>query len=389
MLVGIIGAPNKGKSTIFSALTMADAEIADYPFTTIKPNVGVGYVTRGCVHKELGVVCKPRNSTCRDGIRMIPANIVDVAGLVPGAHLGKGMGNQFLGDLIGADALIQVVDVSGGTDAEGKPCNGCDPSLEVGMIKDELAEWLSDIIMSHMPQLSKRQDGARALEELLSGFRVTSEQISSVAEKGAFTFSNINWSKANAKAFSSMLLDINKPVIIAANKLDKGTDAGLYALTSKLPGSFVIGCSGAIELALRKAAKKALINYIPGSSSFSMAKQANEEQEKALMYMLKYIEEHRGTGVQEALNTAYFKVLENIVVYPVEDENKYTDHFGNVLPDAILMKEGSTALELASKIHTDIAKGMLYAVDAKRKIRLSKDYKLKDNDVIRIVTASK
>ena len=262
MLVGIIGAPNKGKSTIFSALTMADAEIADYPFTTIRPNVGVGYVTKECVHKELGVACTPRNSACRNGIRMIPVNITDVAGLVPGAHLGRGMGNQFLNDLAGADALIQVVDISGGTDAEGKPCEGCDPSLDVAMIKDELAEWLSGIIIGHLPQLSKRQDGAKALEELLSGFRATKEQISSAAGKGALTLSCINWSRASAKAFASMLLDLNKPIVIAANKLDKGTDAKLSELRAKLSPSIVIGCSGAIELALRKAAKGNVIRLL-------------------------------------------------------------------------------------------------------------------------------
>ncbi len=389
MLVGIIGAPNKGKSTIFSALTMVDADIADYPFTTIKPNLGVAYVTKECVHKELGVVCKPRNSMCKNGIRMIPANIVDVAGLVPGAHLGKGMGNQFLNDLAGADALIQVVDISGETDIEGKPCGGCDPSIEVSMVEGELVEWLAGIITGHMQQLSKRADGAKALEELLSGFRVTEQHAARAAEKSSLSLSYINWNNDNAKAFASRLLELNKPMIIAANKLDKASDSRLSELKSKLPNRTVVGCSGAIELALRKAAKNSVIDYIPGSSTFSITRQATEGQDKALKYMQKYINDHGGTGVQEVLNGAYFNVLGNIVVYPVEDENKYTDHSGNVLPDAILMKEGSTAQDLAGRIHTDIAKNMLYAVDARKKMRLSKEYRLKDNDVIKIVTAAR
>lgn len=389
MLVGIIGAPNKGKSTIFSALTLAEAEIADYPFTTIKPNIGVAYVTKECVHKELGVMCNPRNSICRDGTRMIPANVIDVAGLVPGAHLGKGMGNQFLNDLVNADALIQVVDISGETDIEGRPCNGCDPSIEFKMIEDELSEWLSDIIISHIGSISKREDGSKALEELLSGFRVTAAQIAKAAEESSLTLSHINWGKASAKSFSSNLLRLNKPVIIAANKMDKCTNGKLSALKSKLGGELVIGCSGAIELALKKAAKNSIIEYIPGSDTFTIKRETSQEQERALGYMLNYVKEHKGTGIQELLNSAYFGLLKNIVVYPVEDENRYTDHFGNVLPDAILMKEGSTAHDLAAKIHTDLANNMLYAVDARRKMRLSKEHELKDNDIIKIVSSSR
>jgi ribosome-binding ATPase YchF (GTP1/OBG family) len=389
MLVGIIGAPNKGKSTIFSALTLADAEIADYPFTTIKPNMGVAYVTKECVHGELGVGCKPRNSVCANGVRRIPVNIIDVAGLVPGAHLGKGMGNQFLNDLINADALIQVVDVSGTTDVEGKPCTWSDPAIDVNMIKEELGEWLAKIIMAHAGALAKRSDGAKAMEELLSGFKVTAEQVAKAADANSLALSNINWSATRAKNFAVTLLALNKPLIIAANKLDKSSGDKLIALKAKLSEEMVVGCSGAIELALKKASKNGVIEYLPGASSFSINKNATPEQEKALNYMLKYTEANRGTGVQEVLNRAYFDLLQNIVVYPVEDENKYTDHFGNTLPDAILMRNGSTVLELAAKIHTDLAKNMLYAIDAKKKMRVSKDYKLKDNDVLKIVTAGK
>ncbi len=389
MLVGVVGAPNKGKSTIFSALTMVEAEIADYPFTTIKPNIGVAYATKECVHKELGVACRPRNSLCTEGVRRIPVNIVDVAGLVPGAHLGKGMGNQFLNDLVSADALIQVVDISGETDVEGKPGTGCDPSLEVSMIKDEIAEWLADIITKHLPSLSKRPDGAKALHELLSGFKATIKQVEKAASSASLTLSSIGWNKDSAKRFAVSLLAANKPVLVAANKLDKSGDEKLLGLKKKLGESVVVGCSGAIELALRRASKSGAIDYIPGSSTFSIKGGVTAEQEKALRYMLKYVESRNGTGVQEILNKAYFEVLDNIVVYPVEDENRYTDHFGNVLPDAILMKRGATALDLAERIHTDIAKRMLYAVDARKKVRLSKDYKLNDNDIIKIVTSGR
>jgi len=89
------------------------------------------------------------------------------------------------------------------------------------------------------------------------------------------------------------------------------------------------------------------------------------------------------------LNEAYFTLLGGVVVYPVEDENRYSDKSGNVLPDAYIMPKGSTAKDLAYKIHTELGAGFLYAVDARKKQRLSADYVLKDGDVIRIVSATK
>ena len=389
MQIGIAGAPNKGKSTIFSALTMVEAEIAPYPFTTIKPNFGTAYATRACVERELGVKCKPRNSLCINGVRHIPVSMVDVAGLVPGAHLGKGMGNQFLSDLMGADALIHVVDLSGRTDAEGNPGEGFDPADDVRMVHDEMTSWLAGIVMRHIKSLSRKSGDGRALFELLSGFNVSEEQIKRAADLGSLSVSHMAWSEEDARRFADALLRMSKPTIIAANKLDISGDGALDALRGRLRGFTVIGCSGAIELALKRAGSKGVIDYVPGSSVFEIRGDASAEQRNALSYMAAYLRKNGGTGVQDLINTAVFKVLDNVVVYPVEDENKYTDHFGNVLPDAILMRRGSRALDLAGRIHTDLARSMLYAVDAKKKMRLGKDYELRDDDVIKIVSAAK
>ncbi|MEM0074318.1 MAG: redox-regulated ATPase YchF [Candidatus Micrarchaeaceae archaeon] len=389
MLIGIIGAPNKGKSTIFSALTLVKAEIADRPFTTIKPNYGIAYATTKCVDSELGVKCTPRNSYCTNGVRQIPINIIDVAGLVPGAHLGKGMGNQFLNDLIQADALIQVVDISGKTDMYGNSCEYCDPAEEVFMVSDELADWLAGIISKHMNTISKRSDGDIALKEVLSGFNISLEQIRLAADTNYLSTSQISWGPEDTKKFADSLMRISKPVIIAANKLDKVSDTQLDELRNKLKEYTVIGCSGAMELALRQAAKGNYIEYIPGSQTFEVKGTLTSEQQGALERIKEYLKAHNTTGVQELINKAVFDVLKEIVVYPVEDENKYTDHDGNILPDAILMKSGSVAYDLAEKIHTSLAKGMLYAIDAKSKLRLARNYVLKNNDVIKIVSAAK
>ena len=388
MLVGIVGAPNKGKSTLFSALTMANAEIANYPFTTIKPNLGVAYATRECAEKELDTKCKPRNGLCINGTREIPVNVTDVAGLVPGAHLGKGMGNQFLSDLAGASAFVQVVDLSGTTDIRGNAGSG-DPADDVIAVRKEMAMWLAGIIKKHSGQLSKRSDGGRALVELLSGFGLGEEQIGSAAEKSSLSTSHISWDDGEAYAFADTLLAASKPTIVAANKLDMAGPESLENLKKKLQGYVVLGCSAAMELALRKAAEGGIIDYAPGATSFAVKKEVTGEQSRALDYMADFVRRNKGTGVQQILNTAVFGLLDNIVVYPVEDENKYTDHFGNVLPDALLVQRGTTALQLAAKIHTDLAQHMLYAIDVKKRLKVAKDYVLGDGDVIRIVSAVK
>ena len=187
-----------------------------------------------------------------------------------------------------------------------------------------------------------------------------------------------------------MLIKRSKPTLIAANKYDvPGSEANVERLRKEFGEKNVIPCSGAMELALRKAAKQKLIDYVPGNREFKwLHEDESKERQEALKYMQNFLKA-KGTNLQELINGAVFGLLDNIVVYPVEDENKYTDSFGNVLPDAILIKRGSTALQFAEKIHTDLAKGMLYVVDARTKRRLSKDYVLQDNDVIKIVSAVK
>jgi ribosome-binding ATPase len=388
MLIGIVGAPNKGKSTLFSALTLKDVEIADYPFTTINPNMGIAYISRQCVEKELNVKCTARNSLCENGIRKIPINIVDVAGLVEGAHEGKGRGNQFLSDLAAADVLILVVDASGKTDPEGNSCSGCDPTKDVEIIRNEIIEWLSSIVKKHLSKISKRTDGVIALQEVLTGLKVNADQIKSAIGRAQLTEVKISWDDAGIKRFATQLLKESKPIIIAANKCDaKGADENI----GKLQRGFenVIATSGAIELALNKAKNNKIIDYASGSKTFNIIKEdITPDQRNALKYMLDFLKE-KGTNLQHLVNYSVFDIMKDIIVYPVEDENKYTDHFGNVLPDAILIKKGSTAFDLANSIHTDIGKNMLYAIDARTKMRLAKDYVLKDNDVIKIVSAAR
>ncbi len=391
-LIGIIGAPNKGKSTLFSALTMSPAKIADYPFTTIKPNLGVAYATRQCAEKALGVKCNARNNLCINGTRMIPVTVVDVAGLVEGAHSGEGMGNQFLNDLSAADAFMLVVDATGRTDAKGMPSSGSRPAEDVKMVMNELSQWLYEIIKRHMPTISKSPKAADAIQATLSSMKIRGSDIEYAIEKCHLTSGKVGWLDSDILAFSKALLEKAKPIAIVANKIDMASaKRNAEELRRELPNNTVFECSAVIELALREAASQKIIDYVPGSREVRiLSDHVSNDQRKAIARIQDFLgrQEH-GTGVQDALNSIVFDVLGDIVVYPVEDENKYTNHFGEVLPDAILVKRGSTALDLANTVHSDLADSMIYAIDAVKKIRVGKDYVLKDGDVIRIVSAAK
>jgi ribosome-binding ATPase YchF (GTP1/OBG family) len=388
MLIGLIGAPNKGKSTLFSALTTINVDIADYPFTTIEPNRGIAYATSKCPDTELNLKCNPHNSICINGTRLIPVEIMDVAGLVPGASIGKGMGNQFLNNIMEADALVQVIDASGKTDINGNRSEESDPVQEVKMVNEELIAWMSGILKKHAKKFISSKNGGQMLIELMAGFKISKTMVENALSASALPDSVSAWDDSDIASFATEILRISKPIIIAANKIDRASEENIKRIHEELKQFEVIECCAVVELALKKAAKEGIIHYVSGNRSFEIVKDANADKQAALDFMRNFLE-IRSTGVQEIINTVVFKTLNNIIVYPVEDENKYTNHFGDVLPDAFLMPQGSTPLDLAKKIHTDIADNMLYAIDARKKMRISKDYILKNNDIIKIVSAAK
>ncbi|MEM2643562.1 MAG: redox-regulated ATPase YchF [Candidatus Bathyarchaeia archaeon] len=399
MMVGIVGKPNVGKSTFFSAATLATVEIASYPFTTIKPNRGIGYFKTQCVCREFNVKDNPVNSVCVDGVRLIPVELIDCAGLVPDAWQGRGLGNQFLDEIRKADALIHVVDASGSTDIEGRLIKPGmhDPLEDVKFLEKELTMWFAQIIRRDWPRLARTVESGAAnlpslLEERLSGLAIKKRHIlEALKVTGLNADKPTRWNENDFLNFVDALRRISKPMLIAANKVDLPfAEENLERL--KETGYLVIPCCAEAELALRRAAEKGLIKYIPGSSSFEILESSgiNEKQKSALKTIKERILDRYGsTGVQEAINAAFKKLLNMVVVYPVEDPEKLTDHYGRVLPEARLVPGGTTARELAYMIHTELGESFIYAVDARTKRRLGEDYALKDGDVISIVSAKK
>jgi len=399
MLVGVVGKPNVGKSTFFSAATLKDVPIADYPFTTIQPNVGVAHLTTKCVCKEMGVSDTPRNSVCVDGTRLIPVKLVDVAGLVEGASKGKGLGNQFLDDIRQADALIQVVDASGSTDPEGRkvPAGSHDPVGDIAMVEHEFDLWMFGLLKKDWEKATRslEQTGGKIVEHLaqrLSGLSVTFGDVEQVVLRLHLrTEKPSTWTEEQLMQFVVETRKLTKPSLVAANKADLPSSLQ-YIDRLRGTGRVVIPCASEAELLLRRAAEHGLVAYTPGDAKFTVKdpQKLSPAQTNALkMVDERVMKQFGATGVQQAINRAFFDLLDAIVVFPVEDETKLSDKDGRVLPDAYVMKGGSTALDLARTVHSELADSFLYAVDAKTGKRLAADHRLGNRDIVKIVSSGK
>ena len=390
MQIGLLGKANVGKSTFFSAATETPVATGNFPFTTIEPNVGVAYVKDNCACKHFGI--HHETELCVDGTRLIPVKIIDIAGLVPGAHEGKGLGNQFLDDARQAEILIHVVDIAGTTDIQGQPVpvGTYDPLGDVVFVEDEFDQWFIDILKREWDKITREIDQKRAkltdgIAKRFSGLGIKDYQVQDMLQKlGLISRNPKEWNDSDIQTFVKELRKNTKPIIIAANKADLCQDLDILKKISDI----VIPCSAETELLLRKASKAAIVNYFSGDDHFEIieGKKILPPQQKALDLVKDVFSKIHSTGIQEILNTAVFDSLKFIVVYPVEDETKLTNKDGVVLPDTKLLPQDSTAKDLAELIHADIAKGFLHAIDCKTKQRISGDQKLKNGDVIKIVS---
>ena len=397
--IGIIGKTNTGKTTFFNATTRSNAEISNYPFTTKKPNFASGQVQTLCVCRELHVTDKPRNSTCIDGWRFVPVEIIDLPGLIKGAWAGRGLGTQFLNVVAEADALLHIVDASGSVDEEGKitrPGMG-NPVIDVYDIEEEMILWFKVAIDRALTRLRKRTIKKTLdipLSKELAGIGVRRVHVpKALEEAGLAEKSPKDWRDEDARLFAEKIRAISKPTVIIANKMDLAeAEKNFERLRTEFKSQLVIPVSSEAELALRRAEEKGFIKYVPGQEAFRVLDESRLTKDQA--WALAYVEQRvftklMRTGVQFAINSCVFKLLSLNAVYPVEDPKTFADRKGNVLPDTFLIPNGQTTKDLAKAIHTDLANRMLYAIDARSGLRLPTDYTIRDRDVISIVAASK
>ena len=392
MLIGIVGKPNCGKSTFFRAMTDSDVESANYPFATIDPNEGVGYVRVDCAAPDFDETCDPRTGRCVDGDRFVPVNLMDVAGLVPDAHEGKGMGLEFLDDLNRADALIHVIDASGGTNAEGEPVeNGSyDPANDIEFLEDELDQWYLQTLQDGWEKLVRKVSQTdlerdEELSERMSGLGASEADVKSALLDAGLAETELGeWSASDKLRFCSSLRRLTKPMVIAANKADvPGAMDTVERLQEDYPEYAIVPMSAQCELVLRDAAAQDVVSYLPGNDSFSVERDMSDEQRDGLDFVNSVLDDIGSTGAQRVLDTAVFDVLDMVYAFPGSD--KLEDKDGNTLPDCFLLPGGSTVLDFAYHIHSDIGDNFVQAYDVRQGVNVSKDYDLSNGDVIEIV----
>jgi len=398
MLIGVVGKPNVGKSTFFRSTTLVEAKIGNYPFVTIDANEAIGYAKYRCAEADFDVKCNPKQGFCMDGNRFIPVKLMDVAGLVPGASEGKGLGNKFLDDLRQADVFIHVIDISGSTNELGEPVpkGSYNPEEDILFLEKEIDMWFFGILLKNWKKFVRQAKASkkpidRAIAEHFSGLKISLPMVKKAIEELNLSMEINTWKEEDIKNFATNLRTNSKPMIIAANKADLDlniTKKNLENLKKKFPQYKIITCSAESELALREASKKSLISYIPGDSKISdLSNKLSEKQKQALEFIkTSVLKKFGSTGVQECIDIAVFEELKYIPIFP-GGVGKLQDSEGRVLPDVFLLPPRSTALDFAYHLHSDFGDNFVRAVDVKTKRIIGRDHKLSPGDVIEIISS--
>ena len=390
--VALAGKPNAGKSTLYTAATMADVDVANYPFTTIDANRGVTGVRTECPCLDLADRCG--NDRCHAGKRYVPVELLDVAGLVPGAHEGKGLGNQFLDQLTNADVVLNVVDASGGTGPEGEPVavGSHDPLEDVNFVEEEMDLWLAGVITDNWEGIERQSrapefDLDEALTVMLTGVGATAAAVAAVLRDVEYPADPEAWTDGDRERLARGIRRRTKPMVVVANKADVAPAENLDRIREGTDKP-VIPATADGELALRRAAEAGVVDYDPGDPEFEVVGDVSDDQRAGLDAIRDVMDRFGGTGVQRALNAAVYDRLDRVTVYPVQDAGKWTDGTGTVLPDAFLLPRGATPADLAYAVHTDIGDGYLHAVDARSDRRIGENHELSEGDVVKVVSTA-
>ncbi|WP_232687519.1 redox-regulated ATPase YchF [Halobacterium zhouii] len=390
--IALAGKPNAGKSTFYTAATNSEVDVANYPFTTIDANRGVTHVRTECPCLELDSRCG--NDNCRDGKRYVPVELLDVAGLVPGAHEGRGLGNQFLDELTNADVIVNVVDASGATNEEGEPVEvgEHDPIEDVDFVEEEMDLWLAGIVEDNWESVERQSrspgfDIEEAVTDLMTGFGASEYDVAGVLRNIEYPEDPVQWTDDDREALARGVRERTKPIVVVANKIDVAPEENVERLLEL--DKPVIPATAQGELALRRGADAGFVDYDPGDEDFDVVEEVSDDQRRVLTDLQETMAEYGGTGVQQALDYAVYDLLDMVTAYPVQDASKWTDGTGNVLPDAFLLARGSTPVDLAYAVHSDIGDGYLHAVNAKTSREIGEGYELEEGDTVKIVSTAK
>ena len=392
--IGLVGKPSVGKSSFFNAATMNDVPEGAYPFTTIDPSVGEAYVRVDCAAPEFDETCTPNVGVCKHGTRFVPTKLVDVAGLIPGAHEGNGLGNQFLTDLNEADVLIHIVDFSGTTDIEGEATEGHDPRDDIDFLEDELDMWYLGILESGIDKHETKYQGADAkievdLAEQMSAFKTNKDEIKQIILSLGLELDTETWDADDREALAREIRKRTKPMLIAANKMDTPeAQANWEEITSDPDYDHLtfVPTSAHAEKALKTAAEEGVVDYTAGDDDFEIVDDVSADQEAGLEQIREFVGEYGGTGVQAAIETALFDVLGSIAVFP-GSANGSADEKG-VFRDCFILPEGATTSDFAYFLHSDIGDGLLHGIDCRSNRQIGSDHELDHRDVVEIVSTN-
>jgi len=316
-----------------------------------------------------------------------------VAGLVPGAHEGKGLGNQFLSDLNEADVLVHVVDFTGETDLEGEPTEDHDPREDIDFLENELDMWYLDVLEKGIERYRSGYHGEDGdieadLAEQLSAFKISEDEIKQVILALDLELDPDAWDAEDREELAREIRIRTKPMVIAANKMDtEAAQANWEPVTTDPEYEHLtfVPVSAHAEKALKNGAEQDVLDYRPGDDDFEVTADLPAEKAAGLEQIREFVDTFEGTGVQQALETALFEELDAIAVFP--GARKPQDD-GTFLQDCFVLPDGSTAEDFAYFLHTDIGEGFLHAHDVRSRRQIGADTELDHRDVVEITTTN-